>query len=285
MDMKFGPDGDLYLLDYGSRWFTKSDDARLVRIAYNAGNRAPVATASANRLGGVVPFDVTALVGRHGGPRRRHAALRVANDTRLSALPLQGSFTPDIPQGDNGRGSLVLRAVYADRGAGDLPPIITEAMTVLRSPRLGPQHADVEENVVAAPVRGAAGAVLPRAGSHIGYRGVDLTGVTRVEVAAQAQGRGGHAGGRIEIRTGSPNGPIIGQLDVLLAGGRGGPTASDIQAAGGRGQGGGRGGAGGLGIDLKPTTGVHDLYFVFTNDRAASAQPLMTLASITLAVE
>jgi cytochrome c len=207
------------------------------------------------------------------------------NDTRLSALPLQGSFTPDIPQGDNGRGSLVLRAVYADSGAGDLPPIITEAMTVLRSPRLGPQHADVEENVVAAPVRGAAGAILPRAGSHIGYRGVDLTGVTRVEVAAQAQGRGGHAGGRIEVRTGSPTGPIIGHLDVLLAGGRGGPTASEIQAAGGRGQGGGRGGAGGPGVDLTPTTGVHDLYFVFTNDRAASAQPLMTLASITLVIE
>lgn len=59
MDMKFGPDGDLYLLDYGSRWFTKSDDARLVRIEYNGGNRAPIATATANRLGGGVPLDVT----------------------------------------------------------------------------------------------------------------------------------------------------------------------------------------------------------------------------------
>jgi cytochrome c len=208
------------------------------------------------------------------------------NDTRLAALPLQGSLTPTIPQGDNGRGSLVLRAVYADKGAGDLPPITKEAMTVLRSPQLGPQHADEEQNVMPAPTRGAAGAILPRANSHIAYKGMDLTGVTRAEFVAQAQGRGGHAGGRIEIRTGSPTGPIIGQLDVLLAGaGRGGPTASEIQAAGGRGQGGGRGAAGGLGVDLKPTTGIHDLYFVFTNDRASAAQPLMTLASITLVIK
>jgi cytochrome c len=206
-------------------------------------------------------------------------------DTRLSVLPLQGSITPAIPQGDSGRGSLVLRAVYTDRGVGDLPPITKESMIVLRSPQLGPQHADVEQNVVAAPVRGAAGAILPRNNSHIAYKGLDLTGVTRAEFVAQAQGRGGQAGGRIEIRTGSPTGPIIGQLDVLLAGaGRGGPTASEIQAAGGRAQGGGRGGAGGPGVDLKPTTGIHDLYFVFTNDRAATAQPLMTLSSITLVI-
>ena len=59
IDLKFGPNGDLYLLEYGSNWFRKSDDTKLVRIEYNAGNRAPVARASASRLGGSVPFQVT----------------------------------------------------------------------------------------------------------------------------------------------------------------------------------------------------------------------------------
>mgnify|MGYP003345695229 CR=1 FL=1 len=45
IDMKFGPDGDLYVLEYDSNWFRKSDNARLVRIEYNAGNRAPIAKA------------------------------------------------------------------------------------------------------------------------------------------------------------------------------------------------------------------------------------------------
>lgn len=58
MDIKFGPDGDLYILDYGSIWYTKSPDSKLVRIKYQAGNRAPVAAASADRIGGVPPFAV-----------------------------------------------------------------------------------------------------------------------------------------------------------------------------------------------------------------------------------
>jgi cytochrome c len=59
IDLKFGPDGDLYVLEYGSRWFQKSDDAKLVRIEYNAGNRAPNVQASASRTGGTVPFRST----------------------------------------------------------------------------------------------------------------------------------------------------------------------------------------------------------------------------------
>jgi cytochrome c len=59
IDVKFGPDGDLYVLEYGSRWFQKSDDAKLVRVEYNAGNRAPKAQAAASRTGGTVPFRAT----------------------------------------------------------------------------------------------------------------------------------------------------------------------------------------------------------------------------------
>lgn len=58
IDMKFGPEGDLYVLEYGSTWFKKSTNSQLVRIEYNAGNRKPVAVASADKLGGNVPFSV-----------------------------------------------------------------------------------------------------------------------------------------------------------------------------------------------------------------------------------
>jgi cytochrome c len=58
MDMKFGPDGDLYVLDYGSTWFAKSDDTKLVRIEYTAGNRTPKAVASADKAGGVAPASI-----------------------------------------------------------------------------------------------------------------------------------------------------------------------------------------------------------------------------------
>ena len=138
------------------------------------------------------------------------------NDKRLSSLPLQGTYTPTLPEGDSGRGSLVVRAIYSDKGAADLPALTTEATTVLRSPRLGPQAAEVQQGVTAGPTRGAAGAVIPKANAHIGFKGIDLTGVTRLEVMAQANARNGQAGGTIDVRTGSATGPVIGQADLRM---------------------------------------------------------------------
>ncbi|MCW3117600.1 MAG: hypothetical protein JWM28_1682 [Chitinophagaceae bacterium] len=58
IDMKFGPDGDLYVLEYGSSWFRGNDNSALVRIEYNAGNRKPSVQALADRTAGAVPFTV-----------------------------------------------------------------------------------------------------------------------------------------------------------------------------------------------------------------------------------
>ncbi len=58
MDMEFASNGDLYMLEYGTGWFSQNSDARLIRIEYTAGNRNPVIQANANKLGGAVPFDL-----------------------------------------------------------------------------------------------------------------------------------------------------------------------------------------------------------------------------------
>jgi cytochrome c len=58
MDMEFAPDGDLYLLEYGTAWFQGNDDARLVRIEYNGGNRKPKIQMAADKTKGAVPMTV-----------------------------------------------------------------------------------------------------------------------------------------------------------------------------------------------------------------------------------
>jgi cytochrome c len=58
IDAKFGPEGDLYVLEYGGRWFQPSPDAKLTRIEFEAGNRKPIAIAAADKAGGIPPFDV-----------------------------------------------------------------------------------------------------------------------------------------------------------------------------------------------------------------------------------
>jgi cytochrome c len=63
IDMEVGPDGKLYLLEYGNGWFTKNVDAGLARIDFNAGNRPPVITSiKTDKSTGVLPFAVKITV-------------------------------------------------------------------------------------------------------------------------------------------------------------------------------------------------------------------------------
>lgn len=57
-DMTFGPDGAIYILEYGTNWFSKNNDAKLVRIEYMEGNRPPVARIRADRTAGAHPLTV-----------------------------------------------------------------------------------------------------------------------------------------------------------------------------------------------------------------------------------
>lgn len=57
VDSQFGPDGCLYLLDYGETWGANKD-SRLLKISYQWGNLAPVAVAGADRTAGREPLTV-----------------------------------------------------------------------------------------------------------------------------------------------------------------------------------------------------------------------------------
>ena len=57
IDMQFGPDGALYMLEYGDTWGVNAN-SRLVRIDYVRGNRAPVVAASAENNIGRHPLTV-----------------------------------------------------------------------------------------------------------------------------------------------------------------------------------------------------------------------------------
>ncbi|QMU28644.1 PQQ-dependent sugar dehydrogenase [Adhaeribacter radiodurans] len=57
-DMQIAPDGAIYILEYGTNWFAKNNDARLIRVEYAEGNRKPIANIKADNLYGAVPFQV-----------------------------------------------------------------------------------------------------------------------------------------------------------------------------------------------------------------------------------
>ena len=524
IDLKFGPDGDLYVLEYGGRWFQASPEAKLVRIEFEAGNRKPIAVAAASKAGGVPPFDVTlssagtrdndgdalkyrwevfgptgaprvfeganpvvkfeqpgahvarltvtdpsgasdsrsvpivsgneppvvsvkiqgnemfyfpnlpfeyavevadredgslssgkipkervnlsidyvpegfdlgslkglprgeeaaarfpvaqALItkgncrachlveGKLVGPAFADVAKRYVNDAgapaRLSqkvvtggggvwsplAMPpnalineseastilkyvlsladtnagnrdLAGNFTPSLPEGDAGRGSVILRAVYTDQGEEQAAPLTGEEIRVLRSPTLDAARADVRQQTEP----GSRGTVTRR-GSVIGFKNLDLTGVRQLELAASAMIPESQPGGIIQVRLDSATGDLLGEAkvqprDPFAGGRRGGPPTAAAAAPGGnpvrtdappgvvvapaapprsgapagaggaRGARGGRGGfnpfaAPGIKVDVAEVRGKHDLYLVFKNDEARDGASLMNFTSVRL---
>ncbi|MGY4997894.1 PQQ-dependent sugar dehydrogenase [Streptomyces sp. 900105245] len=58
MDMAFGPDGALYVLDYGTSWFGGDDNSGLFRIENATDGHSPVAQAAADRTTGQAPLKV-----------------------------------------------------------------------------------------------------------------------------------------------------------------------------------------------------------------------------------
>jgi cytochrome c len=55
VDMEFGRDGALYVLEYGTFWNSQNDDARLSRIEFSEGNRKPIVKASVDRKAAAAP--------------------------------------------------------------------------------------------------------------------------------------------------------------------------------------------------------------------------------------
>lgn len=63
IDMEQGPDGKLYILEYGKGWFSKNPDAGIVRIDYLEGNRPPIVkNLNIENTSGLLPYKMTAKV-------------------------------------------------------------------------------------------------------------------------------------------------------------------------------------------------------------------------------
>ena len=59
MDMEFGPDGALYVIEYGDGFFAENPDAQLSKINFVRGNRTPVVKVAASSKGGRAPLALT----------------------------------------------------------------------------------------------------------------------------------------------------------------------------------------------------------------------------------
>jgi len=90
--------------------------------------------------------------------------------------------------------------------------------------------------------------VVSRAGSSVAVKQIDLTGVAAVTFMAVAPSQYQAKGGKIEVRADSLTGAVLGASEPIR------PTDNQMPLQ--------------LRVPLGATSGVHDLYFVFTNPEA-----------------
>jgi cytochrome c len=170
------------------------------------------------------------------------------------SLPAKGEYTPPAATAEStapGGGAVVLRAEYTDKGANGLPGAEADKTVVLRAPILVLATGELGEGVskMQVPQLPVPITMPARSGTHVRFRQLDLTGISEIVFGLTAPAQYGAIGGKIEVHADAADGALIGETEMVQP--QQAQNAPPIQAR----------------AVLKPTTGLHDLYFVFKSDK------------------
>lgn len=223
-------------------------------------------------------------------------------DKGVKTLPIRGAYVAKIPDTDNGRGTYILRAAYKDK-ATTVPAQPTEAIVMLHSPIYLPLSADRIEGGAVRDQLDDYVFLTAKNNSFIAYKGLDLTGVKQIELKPNWHIYDIYKGGTVDIRLDSPTGELIGSTEItpdqfnLRRLGLFGPPPSPHAAASGapatppvqrprvprptdRNT-----STKSAKATIKETAGVHDLYFVFKNEKVTGPEALFPLFSVKFSDE
>ena len=215
-------------------------------------------------------------------------------------IALAGDLSLKKPDNQAGtKGVFVVRATYLDKGNKKMAPVQSEEWLFLRHPSLDVEKADLTYGIqqLITPMRATN---MVGKNPYIAYKGIDLTGINTVEIAASAQARTNASGGVIEIHIDSPTGAIIGKTTAIEVaqssfgpapaanpnqkgaslGTPTGPVAPSAAPAGGQGP--RRMGPSAQKVAIAPTAGTHDVYFVAVNPAVKEQQIVVQISGIEM---
>ncbi len=177
------------------------------------------------------------------------------------SLPLQGSYALTQHAGGKPTGIYIVTASYTDKGSPATGPLTGRKLLMLRNPQVEAESYDLGSGVDRKHQDGSDQSWVGdiKDGSYLGFTNLDLTDIREISFSAAALPS---RGGRIEIRSGSPTGTLLGTATVEpvapAAGGRRGPNWQTVTAP------------------VVGSGGANVLYFVFKND-AVKDKNLMLL--------
>lgn len=193
--------------------------------------------------------------------------LSLGSPSSVQSLPVKGTYTTVIPKGTPDQGVVIMRAAYTDKGANGMAPVTSEKTMILKSSSFSAARADKWDGVMKYKVPEPPMELMIGSGnkSYIGFSPVDLSGIEQVVLVALAPEKLlNAAGGTVEVRIDSPTGTVIGESSPIV------PTKGDfsqptpiIAMA-----------------KLAPTSGMHEVYFIYKNENSPSGQSLFILLNI-----
>lgn len=199
------------------------------------------------------------------GKIKTHAFRTTIRDGRMS------KFYPTYYE----MGAYVLMAHYSDNGSEETPDLElkNEDYVLLRYPLLGPETADIfsEKGISYTPSTDDPGFIFTGQGGYISFKDIDLTGINEISIGAITRfWHWSHfIGGDIELRLGSPEGTLVGQVQNVPPAPQGekGPffgEATGMPTV----------------IDVSKIDGVHDLYILVKNLGAKESDALVIMTGI-----
>ncbi|MCB0686205.1 MAG: hypothetical protein KDC53_06760, partial [Saprospiraceae bacterium] len=201
----------------------------------------------------------------------------------------RGSLTTDIPPGDNGHGSYLMRVAYTDQGNEPIGPLTSEKIIALRNPVLNPEKYDEAKGnrLLTTPSRSFS---MVGDQSYIAFDDIDLTGIKNIEIFGEAPPRENATGCTVEIHLDTPNGQLIstqGEIEardnnyreivrnMKAENTKKGKPEEEIDYDQAR-----RLAYSVVNANVENIEGIHKIYFVFRNPRAEQDQVLTRLFSI-----
>ncbi|HJU68785.1 MAG TPA: ThuA domain-containing protein [Gemmatimonadaceae bacterium] len=232
---------------------------------YRADTTAPARLVRKIRAGGSGVWG-RAMMPAHPQLTEAQASAMVAYILSLAqpsspSLPVRGSYVPAARTDSSPQGVIVLRASYSDRGANGIRSASAEKTVVLRAPVVVVARGEVSDGVqrYAGPEVPVEVTIGARSGAFVGFKQLDLTGVSAIIFSALAPVPNVNAaGGKVEVRLDSATGVLVGETAII-----------EPQAA--------MGAPSRLRAALSPTSGQRDVYFVFRNEQAKEGQNLFVL--------
>lgn len=170
-------------------------------------------------------------------------------DQKQSAPPLNARLKLSEHIGKGNEGAYVLLASYSDKGANGIGPLKTASHIVLRNPLI--QMEDYQEGnvgvVIATQNTGFVSYIANITdGKYTRFNDIDLHHIKHIRFRVQQAG----AGGTIELRQGTKNGPVLGKVDIASS------KVTDPKTDWKE-----------VLLPVASVKGLHDIYLVFKNDK------------------